>query len=327
MRVFVTGATGVIGRRVVPQLVAAGVDVTAVGRTAEKRAQLERLGARSVAVDLFDRDALRHALAGHQAVVNLATHIPAPGARMLLPSAWRENDRVRRLGSAALVDAALAAGVERFVQESFAPLYEDGGEAWIDEQWPMRPVRYNRSVLDAEASAERFTRAGGIGVVLRFAAFYGPDALHVPSTLDVLRRGWMPLPGRREAFLATVSHDDAASAVVAALRAPAGRYNVVDSEPLRRGEWAALLSETLGVPPPRFLPAWTSRLGGSLMELLSRSQRMSNRKLREATGWTPRYASARESWQALVTLVTAGAASPDSPRFAGRGSALHPSRS
>jgi 2-alkyl-3-oxoalkanoate reductase len=308
MRVFVTGATGVIGRRVVPLLVAAGVDVTAVGRSAAKRAELERLGARTVAVDLFDREALRRALAGHQAVVNLATHMPASTVRMMLvPGAWRENDRIRQLGSAALVDAALAQGVERFVQESFAPIYEDGGEGWIDEGWPVRPARYNRSVLDAEASAERFTRAGGAGVVLRFAAFYGPDAFHVRDMLGVLRRGWMPIPGPRQAFLSTVSHDDAASAVVAALHVPAGRYNVVDDAPLRRGEWAELLAEALGLPRTRFMPAWAWRLGGSLMELLARSQRMSNRKLREASGWAPRLPSARESWQALARELARGA--------------------
>ncbi|HET9450409.1 MAG TPA: hypothetical protein VFO83_05980, partial [Aggregicoccus sp.] len=131
------------------------------------------------------------------------------------------------------------------------------------------------------------------------------DAFHVRDMVDVLRRGWMPLPGSPRAFLSSVSHDDAASAVMGALRARAGRYNVADEAPLRRGEWADLLTQALGLPRPRFLPAWVPRLGGSTMELMSRSQRMSNRKLREECGWAPRDPSAREGWQALARELAA----------------------
>ena len=141
MRVFVTGATGAIGRRVVPLLLQGGHRVTAIGRSGPKRAALERQGAEVVDADLFDATALRRVLAGHEAVVNLATHMPSSSMRMLLRWSWRENDRVRRDGSAALVDAALGSGVRRFVQESFAPIYEDGGDQWIDERWPVRPRR------------------------------------------------------------------------------------------------------------------------------------------------------------------------------------------
>src|SRR5919199_2729786 len=98
MRIFLTGATGVIGKRVVPQLIAVGHEVTAVGRTPEKRASLTRQGANAVEVDLFDRAALRSVIAGHEAVINLATSIP-PSSRTLLPGAWRENDRIRRVAS------------------------------------------------------------------------------------------------------------------------------------------------------------------------------------------------------------------------------------
>jgi nucleoside-diphosphate-sugar epimerase len=298
-RVLVTGATGVVGRRVVPLLAAAGHRVSALGRTPEKRASLERLGATAVDVDLFDVEGLRRALDGHDAVVNLATHMPRSTSHMLLPGAWRENDRVRRDGSAAVAEAARAAGVGRVIQESFAPIYEDGGDAWIDERSPVRSAPYNRTVLDAEASARRFTERGGVGVVLRFAMFYGPDSAFLRDMLKVVRRGWMPLPGDPRAFVSTVSHDDAATAVVAALSAPAGVYNVVDDEPLRRAEWGAVVAATLGVRPPRPFPRWLAKLGGSTFELLSRSQRMSNRKLRDATGWAPRYPSVREGFAAL----------------------------
>ena len=197
MRIFVTGATGVTGRRAVPLLIAAGHEVTAVARSPEKAAALERAGARAAQVDLFDAATMRRAVEGHDTVVNLATAVP-PSSRALLPGAWKEMDRIRRDASAILVDAALAGGVGRFVQESFAPIYADNGDGWIDEGWTMRPARYNRSTLDAEASAERFTRGGGTGVVLRFGWFYGPDA--GGATLDMIgfvRKGWSPAPGAR----------------------------------------------------------------------------------------------------------------------------------
>src|SRR5579859_4728780 len=120
MRIFVAGATGVIGRRAVPLLVAAGHSVTGIGRTEEKRAQLARLRASTVGVDVFDPGELRRAVAGHDVVINLATHLPS-GWRMFLPRAFEENDRVRRVGAANLVYAAIAAGARRYIQESFAP--------------------------------------------------------------------------------------------------------------------------------------------------------------------------------------------------------------
>ena len=250
MKIFVTGATGVVGRRAVPLLVRAGHEVTAVARTPEKAAAMQRAGARPVAVDLFDAAGVRRALAGHEAVINLATHIPRSTVRMMLPWAWRENDRIRRDASAVLVDAALAEGVPRFVQESFAPMYPDCGGEWIDEEVPPRPARYNRSTLDAERSAARFTHGGGTGVVLRYAGFYGPDASHVPDLIRFTRRGMSALPGRPDAYFSSISHDDAASAAVAALGVGAGIYNVGDDEPLRRAEFGAVVAAGEGVPPP-----------------------------------------------------------------------------
>lgn len=304
MRIFIAGATGVIGRRVVPLLVAAGHRVTAVGRTPEKRAALERMGAAAVGVDLFDPDAVRRAVAGHEVVINVATHIP-PNSRIFLPGAWRENDRVRRVAAANLAEAALAGGAERFIQESFAPVYPDRGDAWIDEATPIQPVRYNRTVIDAERAAERFSAGGRTGIVLRFAGFYGPDAAHVVDMIKFVRKGWAPIPGAPDAFISSVSHDDAAAAVVAALDARAGVYNVVEDEPVRRREYFDSLAEVLGVAPPKIAPAWMAHLGGSLGEMLTRSLRISNRKLRQETGWAPKYPSVREGWPAVVREIGA----------------------
>ena len=172
-RIFVTGATGAVGVHALPILISQGHEVTAIGRSPEKRARLQAIGARAIEVDTFDVDATRRALDGITTVINLATHMPSSSFQMMLPWKWRENDLLRREGSAALVQASLAAGVQRFIQESFAPIYEDGGDKWIDENWPLRPAPYNRTTLDAEHSAVHFTTQGHIGIIARFAGFYG----------------------------------------------------------------------------------------------------------------------------------------------------------
>lgn len=309
MRVFMTGATGVIGRRAIPLLIQGGHEVTAVGRTEAKRDALTRQGARAVAVDQFDRAALTQALEGQDAVINLATHIPATTTRMFLPWSWKENDRLRRDGSRLLAEAAQESGVTRFIQESFAPAYPDRGDRWIGEETPLAPTAYNLTLLDAERSAERFTSRAGHGVVLRFAGFYGPDGFAPREMVRSVQKGWSPLPGRPEAYLSAISHDDAASSVVAALEVPAGVYNVSDDSPLTRGECLDLLTELAGVGRPRPLPGWAVKLMGSLGDLLSRSVRMSNAKLRAAApGWRPRYASVREGF--LSALHPTGSPRP-----------------
>jgi 2-alkyl-3-oxoalkanoate reductase len=283
MRIFVTGATGVVGRRVVPLLLKDGHQVTAIARSPEKRTELERGGAKAITVDLLDAPGVRRAVAGHDAIINLATHIPDSMMTMFMRSAWRENDRIRTEASAILRDAASVAGVSRFVQESFYGIYADGGDRWIDEQSPIAPVAYNRSVLESERAAER-------GVVLRFAAFYGPDSPFTHDMARVARLGWSPLPGSPDTFVSSVSHDDAARAVVAALNVPIGIYNVTDDEPLRRRDYCI----ALGARSVKFGPRWMTKLMGSLGEMLSRSHRLSNEKLKSASGWTPEYPSARE---------------------------------
>jgi nucleoside-diphosphate-sugar epimerase len=303
VRVFVAGATGVVGRRLIPLLTHQGDAVTAIVRSPEKRPAFARVGAAPISVDLFDPAALHAALRGYDAVVNLATHMPSPPWRMMLRSAWAENDRVRREGSANLVDAAIASGVARFVQESFAPIYPHRGDRWIGEETPIEPVAYNRSIIEAERSAERFTDSGRIGVVLRFGAFYGPDAGHLADTIRMVKRGWAPMPGPAESFVSSVSHDDAASAAAAALIAEPGTYNVADDEPVTHREYFDSLAAALGVPPPRLPPPWATPLFGSLGKLLARSQRISNLRFRAATQWEPRYRSVREGWPAAVAVV------------------------
>src|SRR2546428_11246174 len=182
LRIFVAGATGVVGRRAVPLLVAAGHRVTAVARTPEKRAELDRMGAAAVYVDLFAPDSVRSAVAGHDVVINLATSIP-PSSRVFLPGAWRQNDRVRSAIPANPVAGALAGSALWFIQESFAPVYHDCGERWIDENTPIRTASFNRTIEDAEAAAERFARAGGVGTGLRFGLLLRPGDAFLLDTL------------------------------------------------------------------------------------------------------------------------------------------------
>jgi len=125
----------------------------------------------------------------------------------------------------------------------------------------------------------------------------------VLEMLPYIRRGWAPLPGSPDAFWSSITHDDAATAVVAALDVPAGVYNVADDEPLRRREYFDALAHALGVRPPKLPPAWVTPLMGSIGETIARSLRISNQKLRRATTWTPKYPSAREGWAAVVAAL------------------------
>jgi nucleoside-diphosphate-sugar epimerase len=225
---------------------------------------------------------------------------------MIRRRVWRENDRVRRTGSTNLVDAGLAEGVECFIQESFAPAYPDCGDRWIEEDMPLRPAKYNATLLDAERSAARFTERGGSGVVLRFGSFYGPDSRFLPEVIRQVRRGRAPLPGASDAFVSSVSHDDAARAAAAAVSLPAGVYNVVDDEPVTHREYFDSLARALGVPPPKLPGVWMKWLLGSLGELLARSQRISNRKLKKASSWTPKYPSVRDGWADVAAGLPRG---------------------
>jgi nucleoside-diphosphate-sugar epimerase len=304
MNILLTGATGVVGRRLVPLLRNAGHTVTAVARSSAGKELVTRHGATAIEFDLFDPGAVRRAVEHHDAVVNLATHIPPP-SRILLPWAWRENDRLRREASAIVADACISASVPRLVQESFAPVYPDRGDRWIDETTTIEPVKYNRTIADAEASVDRFSRSGRTGVTLRFGGFYGPDAAQTIEMIKFIKRGWAPLPGPPEAFISSISHDDAAAATAVAIALPSGTYNVVDDEPVTHREFVDSLASALNVPAPKLPPSWVTPLFGSLGEMAARSLRMSNKKLRTASGWAPKYGSVRDAWGSLVAQLGA----------------------
>jgi nucleoside-diphosphate-sugar epimerase len=295
--VFVSGATGVLGRRVVAGLVASGHLVTGMARRPSKRDELCSIGVRPVALDLFDRAAVRAAVAGHDVVCNLATAIPV-GPAAGTPSAWEENDRIRRLASRNLVDAALATGTRHFVQESIAFLYADGGDRFLDESAALSATAITSAALVAEGEAARFADRGGAGVALRFGQFYGLDSGHSVDAIKAVRTHRTVEPGPATAYRSPVTTDDAASAVIAALDAASGIYNVVDDRPLSRSEYVDALANACGVTSPN-VPSDVPDLPPAFA-VLSRSLRVSNRRFRAVTGWRPRFPSAWEGWASVV---------------------------
>jgi nucleoside-diphosphate-sugar epimerase len=157
-------------------------------------------------------------------------------------------------------------------------------------------------VLNAEANAERFAQHG-TGVVLRFGMFYGHDAMHTKTQIRTAKTGFSPFLGPDEAYQAMIHLDDAGSAVVAALGSPSGAWNITDDEPLTRAQATAALTEALGKRRLRKAPSLLLKSGGATFASLTRSQRVSNKRFKDATGWAPRYANAREGLPAVVQLM------------------------
>jgi UDP-glucose 4-epimerase len=283
--IVITGSTGVIGHRAVREVLAAGHHVTGVTRSARGRDRLESLGAGAVEADVFDEESLRRAFDGADAVVNVLTHVPSPD-RMADPSAWEENDRLRAEASAAIARAARAAGAQRLVQESVAFVYADGGDAWLDEDAPVADGGVATAPLTAERNARELF--DGDTVVLRFGQLIGPDSESSLATLKAARGGASIAAGPPGAYRPTLWLDDTATAIAAALRVPAATYNVVDTDPATNAEIDAALAAAVGVQALRPSAPQDTPQGRSL--------RLSNRRLREASGWAPRLRAGTEGW-------------------------------
>lgn len=299
MRVFVAGATGVLGRPTVERLVAAGHDVRGSARGEAKAELLRSLGATPATVDLFDAASVREAVGDAEAVLHLATKIP-PLMKMRSAKAWEENNRLRREATKHLVDAALAAKAQVYVQESITFIYSDGGDEWVGEDAPINvswPAALE-STLDMEREAGRFGESGGGGaVILRFGLFYAPYAASTQDAAKMMKRRMFGVIGKGDNYFSNIHVDDAAAAVVDALDAPGGTYNVVEDEPTRQIEYARAFSGAMQLPKPMRFPAWLGKLimGGPASYIL-KSVRASNRRFKDATGWSPRYPSVREGF-------------------------------
>lgn len=301
MRVFVTGGTGAIGRHTVPALVAAGHEVHALVRRDDAARQIEAFGAHPVRVSLFDMTGLATSFAGCGAVVNLASALPS-SASFVRRAAWRDCQRIRSEGSAAVVSAASAAGVPVVLQESVVMLHSDGGDRWIDERSDLDHYPIAEGNHAAEASARRFSESGGRGIVLRFGLFYGPGATHSEQFLAAARRGVAVTMGPPENYVSSIHVADGGAAVVAALDAPAGVYEVVDDEPVTRRHYADALSDAVGTRAWIHGPGRLALLLGERTTSLTRSLRVRNTALRETTGWAPRYPSVREGYAEMALI-------------------------
>lgn len=297
MQLFVTGATGTLGHPTVRLLVAAGHRVRALSRSARNDVVLRDLGAEPVGADLFDPTSLGAGMRGAYAVLHLATRIPNVD-RIGRRAAWRETDRLRREGTRILVDAALEHGAGVFVYPSIAFLYPDGGARWLEATaTEPAPAEYLATTLDAEAEVARFAARGGRGVSLRLGGLYDATSPQSRAMVRAARLGVSPILGRDDAYGPLIWVDDAATAVVAALAAPSGVYDVVDDEPMTRGELRRVVARAVGRPRLRRLPGFVeAAMLGVTADTLTRSQRVSNARFKAATGWTPDVPSAREGW-------------------------------
>jgi nucleoside-diphosphate-sugar epimerase len=301
MKLFVTGGTGVIGKPALAALVADGHEVSAVARTDAKADLVRSLGATPVEVDLFDPMAVRRAVEGHDAVAHLATNIP-PVSKATKASAWETTDRLRREVTCSLVDAAIDAGVGRFVKESLAFIYPESGDRLVDEDTPIDSSnQIQATALESEQHVGRFTAAGGTGVVLRFGMFYGPDAATTDEALRFahFRIAW-PVVGDGDQWFPSLHSDDAGSSVAAAMTAPAGIYNVSGTTSTKRA-YADAFSAAFGLKrlhlvSPRLVRIGTrGRMGFALC-----SQRIDPERFHAATGWSPAHATVEDGWTAVA---------------------------
>ena len=279
----------------------AGHDVTAVSRSDEGREWLHGVGARPVEVDLFDEDDVDTATRGTDAVIHFATRIPSL-ALMVKDEAWAMNDQLRDQATSLLVDAARANGVERFIQQSITFFYADGGSKWLDESARV-DTSFTRltSAITAEGHVERFRGDGGVGVSLRLARLYGPGEAS-REYVEAMRMREIPVVGRGANYVSSLHINDAATAVAAALEVPDGTYNVGDDEPVPSIVYINTLAEMLSAPKPRRIPGTAVKPApGKATSLVRPSQRVSNRKFRDTTGWAPTQPTVVDGWRDVVT--------------------------
>jgi nucleoside-diphosphate-sugar epimerase len=305
MRVFVAGATGALGARLVPQLVERGHEVIGTTRSAEKTDRLVALGAEPVVLDVLDRAAVRDAVrtASPDAIVHQATALAGASDVKHFDRSFEQTNRLRTEGTDALLEAAREAGVGRFVAQSYAgwPYARTGGPVKTEED-PLdpSPVPDMRQTLRAIEHLEAAV-AGEGGIALRYGGFYGaPD----DAQLELVRKRQFPLVGDGAGVWSFVHLEDAASATVLAVeRGDPGVYNVVDDEPAPVREWLPALAAAIGAKPPRHIPRWLARLvaGETAVVLMTECRGASNAKAKRLLGWSLRYPSWREGFPAAYS--------------------------
>jgi nucleoside-diphosphate-sugar epimerase len=303
MRVFVAGATGVIGRSLLPLLAREGHEVTGMTRSQERADLIRKLGGEPAVADAFDPGSLRDALeaARPEVVIHQLTDIPRSIDPKRFAEQFERNNRLRREGTRNLVEAARAAGARRVVAQSIAFVYEQRGGVLHGEEDPLALQQGDivRAVADLE---DAVTGAEGIeGVVLRYGYFYGPGTSYASdgAQAEMVRKRRFPLVGDGSGVFSFIHVDDAAGATVRALDHGApGIYNVVDDDPAPVRDWLPVLAEALGARRPWRVPVFVARwMGGDYaVQMMTRSEGASNERARRELGLELRYASWRRGF-------------------------------
>ncbi len=309
MRVFVTGATGALGRHLVPMLVAAGHEVTATTRTPGKAAQLRAAGAEPAVVDGLDREAVIAAVraAAPEVIVHEMTALADMRSLRDPDREFAVTNELRTRGTDNLLAAAALAGTRRVIAQSYAGPGPDrrssGGLKTEEDPLDLRPIR---SAMRGPAAIAYVDRTVPLeaqeGIVLRYGAFYGPGASD--AVLAMVRKRQLPVIGGGTGIWSFVEVTDAAAATAAAVdRGAPGVYNVVDSDPAPVAEWLPYLAGLAGAKPPLRVPGWLGRLlaGEFVVAQMTSARGSSNEKARKELGWEPRYASWREGFRAWVS--------------------------
>ena len=305
MRVFVAGASGAIGSRLVPKLVERGHEVVGSSRSPEKSDQLAALGAEPIVLDLLDPAAVRKAVtaARPEAIIHQATALSGLSDVKNPDRSFAQTNRLRTEGTDALLAAAREAGVGRFVAQSFAgwPYAREGGPVKTeDDPLDPTPVSTMRETLAAIRHLERAAVDAG-GVALRYGGFYGSPE---DAQLELVRKRRFPIVGDGGGVWSFVHLDDAAAATALALEQGAtGIYNVVDDDPAPVSEWLPALAKAIGAKPPRRVPAGSpaSLAGEAGVALMTEIRGASNAKAKRELGWTLLYPSWRQGFPAAYS--------------------------
>jgi nucleoside-diphosphate-sugar epimerase len=302
MRVFVAGASGALGSRLVPQLIDRGHEVIGTSRSPATAERVRALGAAPIALDLLDPGAVRKAVVAAEpgAIVHQATALADVRFSRNFDRTFAQTNRLRTEGTDALLAAAREAEVDRFVAQSFAsPRYAREGGPVKTEDDPLDPTPVP-SMSETNAALryldQAVTDAGGIA--LRYGGFYGADN---DGLVEPVRKRQFPIVGDGGGVSSFIHLDDAAAATVLALEHDgAGIYNVVDDEPAPVREWLPVLANVLGAKPPRHFPRWLARLvaGEAVVMMGTESRGASNAKAKRELGWELRYPSWRQGFVA-----------------------------
>jgi len=306
MRVFVTGATGVLGRHLVPGLVAAGHQVTATTRSPGKVAQLRAAGAEPVIVDGLDREGVIAAVcaAEPEVVVHQMTALAEMKSLRKMDKVFAATNALRTRGTDNLLAAAERAGTRRVVAQGHNFVYEQSGGPVKIETDPLnsKPVASAVQTMAAMKYVDQTVPLKAPeGIVLRYGTFYGPGASD--PMVEMVRKRQMPIVAGGTGVWSFIETTDAAAATLAAVeRGAPGVYNVVDSDPAPVAEWLPYLAEIAGAKPPLHMPAWLGKLlaGEFVLAQMTTARGASNEKARTKLGWEPRYPSWRDGFPAWV---------------------------